>query len=158
MTNSNVICFNINGLLYTNFAFFLLANHCSQCFYLFIFHHGSGLANAILQTAKGLLCVNHDIQEALCRGLFLGHMIKGFLSAKKHSANNFSKKLILKVGNKKDIIRGGSHRPATHPLPQSRKSRQFSCAGDLPLTCNLSATAPHTHFYLYSIFFPHILY
>ena len=38
----------------------------------------------------------------------------------------FFRKLILKIENKKDLIRGGHHRLATRPLCRNQKSRHFS--------------------------------
>ena len=67
----------------------------------------------------------------------------------------------FKIGNKKDLIRRGPHHPATHPLCQVASWGIF-CAlhgrQDLnpqPPSCvTFSTTAPHSHLYLYSIFFP----
>ena len=102
----------------------------------------------------------------LCRVLFFEHTAKSLPSAKKHTANNFSENLFLKIWNKKDLIRRGPHRPATRPLHQTHKSRHFLCtmrpAGFKPATSlsrvTSSTTAPHYHLCLYYIFFPHILY
>ena len=38
----------------------------------------------------------------------------------------FFRKLILKIENKKDLLKGGHHRLATRPLCRSQKSRHFS--------------------------------
>ena len=78
----------------------------------------------------------------------------------------FFRKLILKIGNKKILIRGGPHQSATCPFHQSRKSQLFLCTLRLvdfepatsPSHLTFSTTTPHTQFCLYFIFFSPILY
>ena len=116
-------------------------------------------------------------QQSVCRVL---HTANSTRHGKQHTANKHRqrahlpcaiyralgkevfRKLILKIGNKKNLIHGGPHLP----FHQSRKSQLFLCTlrpvGFEPATSpshlTFSTTAPHTQFCLYFNFFPHILY
>ena len=95
------------------------------------------MAKAFLHTAKSLPCVAHGTRqtcvgkEVLCCVPFIGHTANSLPSA---LGKEVFRKMILKIENKKNLIRGGPHRPATHRFHliascnifRTPRSRQYS--------------------------------